>query len=1382
MTEQFVRRPSRARVRLLKLLKGDGDVRRQVDAIYLLQGYPGIFDLSAEDRAGMVQKYLDAASRQAIDPNPFFSELGYLVHNRDVAAAVQAGTYHCGFHHWLEVGHAEGRRGWMKQSDRTRGEGARQTDFWGAPFFRPLNSFGVRDPALLTVDEAVGIIRHSGLVDIDRYLELSPDLVNAGVDPIWHYVTWGHKERRSLHPFFDDTYYLDRCPEGRNSTAIPLLHYLFVGAPAGKDPHPLINTAAYAAASNIDLANSNPLIHYTMAPDRAKLITTPHFDEEFYVRQHPECVEFPGGPFLHFVSFGVYGGFKPNPGFNTRYYYATHLNNDYSVNAYYHYLGGGEPNGLATDIPSGVSTLARDVRFFSNPGPQFEELNPDIAKGRARRGKLISFYLPQFHAFPENDEWWGNGFTEWRNLPRGIPRFAGHYQPRIPRDLSFYDLNDTRVMRRQIDMAKSVGIWGFAFYFYWFNRHRLMENPLDAFLADASMDMPFMLIWANENWTRRWDGAESQVLIKQDHLPGDDEALVDCFQKYFADSRYIRLNGRPLLVIYRVDIIPDAPETIAKWKRLFRERHNEEPLIYLAQTFGAEDPDLYGFDGAIEFPPHKIGRTLPEINRDLQFYDWDYEGSVRRYSDAVALSLAEEAPSFPLVKTVFPSWDNNARRQTGGMVFQGASPELFGDWLDGALDFAQAHPVEGEQFVFINAWNEWCEGAYLEPDIHLGGAMLNQVAATVTSSRKRGAGKFKVLLVGHDAFPAGAQRNLLAMAKTLQNRFGVEVHVVLLGGGDLLTRYQEAVPATLCTGDGLADCLGQFAAKGFRNAILNTVVTGLASKPLKDLGFRVVSLVHELPQIIEEYGLQAQVEAICRNADTVVFATDFVRQAFAEKAGSIDNAVSIMPQGVYQSVERDREAGLRLRDKLDIPRDSTVVLNVGYGDLRKGVDIFCHVAHLSFDRGLDLHFVWAGDIHPSLKTWLIGDLGRRGITNLHFLGERDDVGDLLNAADVLFLTSREDPFPSVVIEAMQVGLPVLAFENNGGFVDLLANDPRLGSLVPQADMEAVLAELTRLSRTDEASASAVEHRIGRARSEFDFNDYVFGLLQVLDPTLRRVSAVVPNYNYAGYLAARLATIFDQTYPIYEIIVLEDASTDDSLWELDRVIEKTGREIRLVPSEVNGGSAFRQWRKAADLARGELLWIAEADDLAENALVDRLAAEFPEDDKTVFAFSDSRSIDSEGYTVYESYIPYADSVAPAALSEDRTFTCRQFVTEALATANLILNVSGVLWRRDVLRSAFDSAGPEALALRVAGDWRLYLAACENDGRVAYVADQLNIHRRHRISITSALSAEAHLDEIRAVQTVVNKTIGGSRTARQRQKKYLEHVANWLQRGG
>ena len=190
-----------------------------------------------------------------------------------------------------------------------------------------------------------------------------------------------------------------------------------------------------------------------------------------------------------------------------------------------------------------------------------------------RLARVLAFYLPQFHAIPENDRWWGRGFTEWTNVARGLPRFAGHYQPRIPRDLGHYRLQGTATLHEQIRLAQGAGIAGFIWYFYSFNGRRLLEAPLDAMLADPAADFPFCLMWANENWTRRWDGAETDVLIAQDYRPEDEAALLADFARCFKDKRYIRLQGRPLLMLYRARLVPDAAATFARWRRIFRAAH-----------------------------------------------------------------------------------------------------------------------------------------------------------------------------------------------------------------------------------------------------------------------------------------------------------------------------------------------------------------------------------------------------------------------------------------------------------------------------------------------------------------------------------------------------------------------------------------------------------------------------------------------------------------------------------------------------------------------------------------------------------------------------------------------------------------------------------------
>jgi hypothetical protein len=377
-----------------------------------------------------------------------------------------------------------------------------------------------------------------------------------------------------------------------------------------------------------------------------------------------------------------------------------------------------------------LSTTADEVRRWMQPGPEFEEFDPQIAAKASPRAKVIAYYLPQFHSIPENDEWWGDGFTEWSNLARGLPRFVGHYQPRVPRDLGFYDLGNPATLARQIDLARAAGIFGFSFYYYWFDGKRLLERPVERFLADSSLDFPFCLMWANENWTRRWDGQDQEILIGQTYDPSQDAALVDDLQRHFADPRYIRLEGRPLLLLYRVDCIPDPTDRIDRWRELWRSRHGEEPLIFMAQAFGTTDPRTFGLDGAFEFPPHKVTVGLPELNSDLTILDPAFRGRALEYGDVVAAALEEPAAEYPLVRTATPSWDNDARRQ--GALHQvtlvESTPASYERWLRALADRAAQQPIFGEPLVFINAWNEWAEAAYLEPDLHFGAAYLNATA------------------------------------------------------------------------------------------------------------------------------------------------------------------------------------------------------------------------------------------------------------------------------------------------------------------------------------------------------------------------------------------------------------------------------------------------------------------------------------------------------------------------------------------------------------------------------------------------------------------------------------------------------------------------------
>jgi lipopolysaccharide biosynthesis protein/predicted nucleic acid-binding Zn-ribbon protein len=340
--------------------------------------------------------------------------------------------------------------------------------------------------------------------------------------------------------------------------------------------------------------------------------------------------------------------------------------------------------------------------------------------------KLIAFYLPQFHPFPENDQWWGKGFTEWTNVSKAIPQFVGHYQPHLPGELGFYDLRVPDVQRRQVELAKQYGLSGFCFYFYWFNGKRLLERPLDQFVSDPEIDLPFCLCWANENWTRRWDGLESDILISQEHSAESDMAFIRDIEPFLKHKNYIKVNGKPLLLVYRTQLMPDPAGAAERWRKYCEESGIGDLYLVASQAFGMVDPREIGFDAAIEFPPN--GLSINDITTSMRILNPAYSGRIYRYGDAVEQMIRVPTPPYQLFKTIFPGWDNEPRKPGRGNSFAFSSPGLYKRWLIEACRFTLRDPDPDKRLVFINAWNEWGEGAHLEPDRKYGYAYLQATA------------------------------------------------------------------------------------------------------------------------------------------------------------------------------------------------------------------------------------------------------------------------------------------------------------------------------------------------------------------------------------------------------------------------------------------------------------------------------------------------------------------------------------------------------------------------------------------------------------------------------------------------------------------------------
>ncbi len=1217
----------------------------------------------------------------------------------------------------------------------------------------------------------LALLRRTGLFDAAWFAERNPDL--AGLDALAHFHRFGWREGRWPNAYFDPAWYCGRYLDVRDGGADPLLHYALYGEAEGRRPVEYFDPTWYRARHGLP-PGSSCLAHFLVRRRLGAVSPVPEFDAAEYLRLYPDVRAAGMDPFEHYLLRGAAEDRRPSAGFDPLFYRERYLRDLPDANPLLHYLRHrGEP-GVHPVRPAAEAGIAAEVRRHAQPGPLFEPVRPLPEEARPR-AKVLAFYLPQFHPVPENDAWWGEGFTEWTNVARGLPRFAGHYQPRTPRDLGHYRLEGTATMRRQAELARGAGVHGFVHYFYWFNGRRLLQGPTEAMLADPGVALPFCLMWANENWTRRWDGGEDDVLISQDYRPEDEAPLVDELARHMRDPRYIRVGGRPLLMVYRAGLVRGGAATVARWRRRFRDAHGEDPLLVMAQSFNERDPGPLGMDAAVEFPPHKLTDALPLLNPKLRLLDPAFTGRVYDYAAAARASLDEAPPDYPLIKTAVPGWDNDARKQGAGVVLHGATPAAYQDWMEGLVRRALRHPVGGEALVCVNAWNEWAEGAYLEPDLHFGAAFLNATGRAVAGV-SGGAAPGRLLLVGHDAFPAGAQHLLLHLGRQLRRAHGVDVRFLLGGGGGLLPEYEAAAPTVVVAGAAaLARAVREAATDGVGAAIVNTCAAADACALLDAAGIAPVLLVHELPRLLRERGLVDAARAGAAASRRVVFACAEVRDRFAEVAAVPPGREVVLPQGLYAPARPDPDARTRLRAELGIPDDAVLALGVGYADLRKGFDLFLQAwrAVRALPGGRGVHLAWVGDIDPTVQAYLGGEVAAAAATGtFHHLPFRPGAAELFAAADVHLLTSREDPFPSVALEAMSAGVPTVAFEGAGGVPDLLRAHGA-GQAVPLGDAAAMARALLALARAGGTGRGARLAAV--ARDRFAFGAYAAELLRLAVPALPRVSVAVLSHQYARYLPDRLRTVFAQTHPVLEVLVLDDASTDGSPEVARAVAEAAGREIVLAVNEANSGSVFRQWRRAAELARGEWLWIAEADDLSQPRFLEAVARAATGVPDAVLAFCDSASVDADGVPVWPSYKPYYADGADGALAEDCAMPAGRFLALHLAERNLILNASAVLWRRSALLAALERCS-DLDGYSVAGDWRIYAEALGGGGQVAYVAEPLNTHRRHGASATGRLAPERHLDEIsRMHRLLADRLDAGDAGLRDRQRRRRERAA-------
>jgi glycosyltransferase involved in cell wall biosynthesis len=1172
----------------------------------------------------------------------------------------------------------------------------------------------------------VALIRSSAYFDETWYKANNPDVVQANIDPLTHFIQHGGNEGRAPGPNFSSQWYLSTYSDVRKAGINPLVHYLKIGKLEGRYAMPE-NTQQEA---ELELIRSSGL-----------------FNEAWYLATYPDVAKAKKDPLLHFYLTGGYEGRDPGPDFSTRDYLSLHEDEKkVGINPLVHYL------------KSGTRKPAQSIATTSSTSAYVPLADEEI-DAETLNVKLIAFYLPQFHPIPENDQWWGKGFTEWTNVSKALPNFEGHYQPRLPGELGFYDLRIPEIQKRQIELARKYGIYGFCFHYYWFNGKRLLERPLNQFLENPDLDFPFCLCWANENWTRRWDGLENEILIEQTHSEEEYLAFIRELIPSFLDKRYIRVDGKPLLMVYRISLLPNPKQAVEIWRSECKKNGIGEIYLVAAQSFGITDPRPYGFDAAVEFPPHNLWHTQID-KKAVRITNPHFTGRIFDYRKAVQQMTHMGAPDYTLYRTIMPSWDNTARKQNDGYVFVNSTPSEYKMWLEQMISYTRRNLPDEKQFIFINSWNEWGEGAYLEPDRLFGYAYLQATAEAVAPKPTISISNWTILFVSHDAIRGGAQAVLLNTILWLKEHTSIRLKVLCLDGGEWLPRFKELADTVVLkelqagsagkTENESAKQLLNFCGGSLDLIYGNTVAVGRVYKWLSRLGVPILTHVHELESSIRHYAGE-WIGDILKYSAHYIAGSGTVRDNLINNHGVEPENISLGYASIIPtsaSVTLEKEEKNKLRQQLGLDQNKFLVFGCGLGmPFRKGADLFIELGRVLQRKGFDnFHLYWMGDFeqpfndpdHGNWSEYLDRLHDSKLNSSVTFLSTKKNPRDYLRSGDVFVLTSREEPFGLVALEAADSALPTICF-TNAGASDFVEDDS--GFVVPDEDIEAMALKIISLIEDEDLRRALGARAREKLLTRFTVERTTPQILSICRQVARQkpgVSVIVPNYNHSQYLPQRLDSIFSQTYQDFEVFLLDDASTDNSM----EVLEKyRGRgDVHILQNVHNTGTPFKQWLRGIDLARSEILWMAESDDSCDPEFLNTLLPAF-NDPNVKLAYANSHIIDEEG-KVLGDYLnsPYLTSLSPTKWRSSYKVSAEREINDGLGVKDTILNASAVLFRKAELDKAFRDSFS---GMKIAGDWYFIVNAIKG-GTIQYDSRKLNYHRRHSESVIGKILKEKKLE--------------------------------------
>jgi GT2 family glycosyltransferase/glycosyltransferase involved in cell wall biosynthesis len=806
-----------------------------------------------------------------------------------------------------------------------------------------------------------------------------------------------------------------------------------------------------------------------------------------------------------------------------------------------------------------------------------------------RSVKTIAFYLPQFHPIPENDLWWGKGFTEWTNVVKARPRFRSHYQPILPADLGFYDLRSPDVQDAQAELAKAFNVHGFCYYYYWFNGKKLLNRPIEQMLERGSPDLPFCVCWANENWSRNWDGQNKHVLLEQRYSLESNRDLIREFIKMMKDPRYIRHNGKPVVLVYRIRVIPNWLKTAAMWREECRRAGIGE-IHLCAVRFGLEPldgpPSQFGVDSYVLFPPHEAKKV--SVKDQMLDLASDFDGTIFSY-DAVAeadVSRFEKGYPWPVHRGAMLGWDNTARRPRDSRIFVGASPARFHRWMKDILRQEDAHNRDSESLIFVNTWNEWAEGTILEPSTRFQRGFLHAVRSAVGERAAKalpgpaapkpskvdapgvaeakwfdGAAKQKpgaptVLVCAHVVSDKlfGGERSLLDVLDAMAQ---LDLNVIVAIPSDRHPNYTNllrerstavvAIPYKQWRDNRDPD---EAVVRAFETVIreknvdilyANTIVLLEPLVAAKRQGRRTVVHARELIDrdvgLIKQIGLQPDeiIRTVLERSDYVVANSHETARLFAH-----DGATFCAPN-IVDCDALDMENDVRDEIKFGI-----ISSNIP----KKGIGDFFKVAQRCEGLVPNARFIVIGPESDHLN-----ELKQSGIpANLTIAGYAPNPAAALSKLNVvLSLSHFAESFGRTVAEAQAARRPVIGYRH--GAVPELVEDGVTGYLAPYLDTDAIVKAVTRLcarpelirimgeaGRSKMLASCTPATLLENLRTAFD--TITGSSVATSESTQPRTTIVVPVFNAFEATSACLASLAKHVdLTSSRVLMIDDGSSD-----------------------------------------------------------------------------------------------------------------------------------------------------------------------------------------------------------------------------------------------